>query len=352
MCKMRVLHLLSSDIFSGAENVVCQIVGMFKETHDINMAYCSRDGQIREALNERDIDFYPIRKMNVSEVKRVIREYSPDIIHAHDMRAGFTAAIACGKIPLISHIHNNSFASRGISLKSIAYLLAAKKAKHIFWVSQSSFDGYLFHSLFAEKSTVLYNIIDTEALKQKMLLDKNSYNYDIIFLGRLTYPKNPQRLIGIFGKIIKIRPETKLAVVGTGELDAEIRQLAANMGLSDKIKFLGFQSNPYKMLYDAKVMLMTSRWEGTPMCALEAMALGVPIVSTPTDGLKNLISSGQNGFLSTDDNELAEKIVEILNSREIRGEYSKNAYAASLKQNDKQLYKAKLTDIYNKAINN
>lgn len=347
---MRILHLLNSDRFSGAENVVCQIINMFKKTSGIEMAYCSRDGQIKEALSERNINFYPVSKINVSEIRRVIKTYHPDIIHAHDMRAGFFAALSSHKIPLISHIHNNAFDSRGLSPKSIAYLYAALKAKHIFWVSKSAFDGYCFNNFCTDKSTVLCNIIDEEDLKQKMMTDNNNYDYDVVFLGRLAFPKNPHRLIEISSEIVKMRPETKMAVIGTGELESEIKQLAEDMKLLDNIYFLGFQNNPYKILHDAKVMLMTSRWEGTPMCALEAMALGVPIVSTPTDGLKDLICSGENGFLSNNDAELAQAVIDILSSDEVKKKYSAKSLESSLKRNDKNFYKSKLTEVYNTSV--
>lgn len=61
--------------------------------------------------------------------------------------------------------------------------------------------------------------------------------------------------------------------------------------------FGGFRKNPYKILKNSQVMIMTSRWEGLGMCALEAMALGVPVVSTPTGGLCEIIEDGKNGFL-------------------------------------------------------
>ena len=203
---MKVLHLLQSNRFSGAENVVCQIIGMMKNEPNIEMVYCSRDGQISEALNERNIAFAPIKELSVKEVKRVIKEQKPDIIHAHDMGASFVAARACGKIPLISHIHNNNFNSRGLSAKSIAYYFAARKSKHIFWVSQSSFDGYAFHKSLKGKSSVLYNIIDVNALYEKTELDGNSYNYDVIYVGRLTYPKDPQRLMRVLKRACAVCP--------------------------------------------------------------------------------------------------------------------------------------------------
>lgn len=343
---MKVLHLLQSNHFSGAENVVSQIIGVFRGDADIEMVYCSRDGQIREALAERRIPFVPISELSVGEVKRVIHEQKPDIIHAHDMRASFVAACACGKIPLVSHVHNNNFDSRGLSVKSIAYAFAAMKAKHIFWVSQSSFDGYAFHSWFKNKSTVLYNIIDINALYQKMEKDSRSYDYDVIYVGRLSYPKDPQRLMRVFGKIREMRPETKMAVVGTGELETETKNLCKELGLEKHVEFLGFQSNPLKMLHDSKVMLMTSRWEGLPMCALEAMALGIPIVSTPTDGLCDLITDGENGYLSDCDDVLAQSVVNIITDSAVYSALNHKAKAKAIVVNDTQNYKKRILNAY------
>lgn len=336
---MKILHILNSNQFSGAENVVCQIAGMFSDVPEVQMVYCSPDGQIREALLERNIDFAPVSELSASELKRVIREQRPDIIHAHDMRASFVAARCCGKIPLVSHIHNNNFDSRGISVKSIAYLFAAKKAKHIFWVSQSSFEGYGFHRFFQKKSTVLYNIVDMDELYARMELDTQTYDYDVTYLGRLTYQKNPQRLMNVFRLLKEKMPDAKMAVVGTGELEEETKALAKENGLSEQVEFLGFQSNPLKILHDSKVMVMTSRWEGTPMCALEAMSFGVPIVSTPVDGLRDLVINGENGFLSDQDEEIAEQIARIARDGARRKQYSENTLEKARAFNDKEKYK-------------
>ena len=347
---MKILHVLNSNQFSGAENVVCQIAGMFSDVPEVQMVYCSPDGQIRQALAERMISFAPVSNMTVSELKRVIQEQNPGIIHAHDMRASFIAALACGKLPLISHIHNNAFDSRSISLKSIAYLYAAKKAKHIFWVSQSSFEGYGFHRFFEKKSTVLYNIVDMDELYARMELDTQTYDYDVTYLGRLTYPKNPQRLMKIFRLLKEKMSDIKIAVIGTGDLEAETKALAAEYKLTGNVEFLGFRSNPLKILHDSKVMIMTSRWEGTPMCALEAMSLSVPIVSTAVDGLRDLVVNGENGFLSDQDEEIADQITDILCDDSLHKRYAEKALEKAKLFNDKELYKSKIYDVWCKSI--
>lgn len=343
---MKVLHLLNSNRFSGAENVVCQIIKAFRNEQNIKMVYCSPDGQIREALQERSIEFEPVSKLSVAEVERIIKQQQPDVIHAHDMRASFFAARACGSLPLVSHIHNNAFDARRISAKSVGYCYAAIKAKHIFWVSQSAFEGYAFHKCFKNKSSVLRNIIDVEALYKRTNCDFYEYDYDVVYLGRLTYPKHPQRLMNVMRLVREKMPNIKMAVIGTGELEEEAKRLARDYNLLDNVFFLGFQSNPLKMLHDSKVMIMTSRWEGTPMCALEAMALGVPIVGTPVDGLKAIIKDGETGYLSNDDAELAEKVCAVLQDEALHSKMSFAAIKTSRILNDNERYKNALLQVY------
>lgn len=348
MKRVKILHLLESSKFSGAENVVCQIITMMKENQNLEMVYCSRNGTIKKALNDRNITFCPIERLSIKEVKRVIIEQKPDIIHAHDMRASFVSSLACGKIPLVSHIHNNAFDSRSISLKSIAYSLAAMKARHIIWVSRSSFEGYVFHEKFRKKSSVLYNIIDLDNLYERMYQDQKKYNYDIIFVGRLTYPKNPQYLMNVLAELIKKKKDVKIAIVGSGDLDDEIKALANTLGIANNVDFLGFQPNPLKILKDSKVMIMTSRWEGTPMCVLEAMGLGVPVVSTAVDGIKDLIINDVNGFLTNDLEEMVNKLLNIIEDNNLRAKLSFNQMDLAKKINDKKAYIEKLNKIYSK----
>lgn len=335
---MKILHVLASDKFSGAENVVCQIINMFKDESTFEMAYCSPNGDIKFALEERNVVFLPINKLNLKELKRAVDEYKPDLIHAHDMRASFMASILSNRIPFISHIHGNFSDLNKISIKSLMYSYAAKRAKHVFWVSKSSYDEYVFKDKVQDKSTVLRNVINIDALYQKMSLDTNEYDYDIVYLGRLTYPKNPERLIRVLKMVVEKKKDVKIAIIGSGDLEEKTKSLAKELEIDKNIDFLGFVSNPLKIVHDSKVMVMTSRREGTPICALESLALGTPIVSTPTDGMRELIEDGKAGYLSNDDIVLKEKIYEIVNN-EAKGNFlSLNAVERSKKLNNIEMY--------------
>lgn len=346
---MRVLHVLYSTIYTGAEKVAAQIIRSFDG--EVDMAYCSlEDAQVRRILEDQGISFLSFPELTPHHLGQIIRQYRPDVIHAHDMRTSFVAALCCGKIPLVSHIHNNAYDSRGLSLKSIAYLVAGCKARQILWVSNSSYEGYCFHKLFAKKSSVLYNIIDTCQIFEMRDGDAHTYPYDVIYLGRLTYQKDPQRLLRLCALLKEKKPDVQVAIVGAGELEEELKTLWAQLKLQENVHFLGFQSNAMKMLSDSKVMVLTSRWEGTPMCALEAMALGTPVVSTPTDGMKDLIHSGVNGYLSDDDAELAASIDKLLKEPEHRARLSQKAREDFARINDPEAYKAAIAACYGEQV--
>ena len=344
---MKVMHVLNSRIYSGAEKVVCQIIKSFRNVEDMEMVYCSPySDNVRQMLAEQEVTYLPMETMSTRELGRVIAEQKPDLIHAHDMRASFFSALCCGKIPLVSHIHNNAYDARGLSPKTVAYLLAGFKAKHILWVSDSSFEGYAFHKLFANKSSVLYNIIDAEAIMEKKAADENTYNYDMIYVGRLTYQKDPQRLMRLCARLAQHKPDLNVAIVGTGELLEEVQNLCAELGIRDNVHFLGFQPNPIKMVHDSRCMILTSRWEGTPMCALEAMCLGTPIVSTPSDGMKDIVDDGVSGYLTDDDEVMAEKLLKIMEDPDHRAMLSENGKNIFARINDEENYNKAIAACY------
>ena len=342
---MRILHIVNTSWFSGAEKIACQLINAFKNEADV--AYCGFDGSIKAVLKDQNIPFLPIKKMSVGELKKIYEKFKPDVIHAHDMRASFFASLSCGLIPVICHIHGNALDSRRISLKSILFLFAAYKAKHIFWVHESSFDGYIFHSFFKEKSSILQNVLNTELLAKKKVEDYSNYEYDVVYLGRLTSQKNPERLLKVFHKLVAINPSVKCAIVGEGIMADVIADLIKQNSLTKNVFLLGFKNNPMKLLSDCKVMVMTSCWEGLPMCALEALTLGLPVVSTPVDGLRTIVKNGINGYLSDNDDEIVNYLNKLICDKDLHDKLSRNAVALSKEYNDFDTYKQHVATVYN-----
>lgn len=298
------------------------------------MIYCSKDGQIREALAEREISFVPVNELSVSEVKRVIREQKPDLIHAHDRNACVVAALTAGKLPVVAHMHVNNNKGLLAFLKNIIWTSLNKKYRHIFWVSDSAYAQFQFRKLVQKKSTVLYNVIDPSALYEKAEQDKNTYDYDIVYVGRLSYQKNPERLMEVLHKVVQTKTNVKAAVVGNGEYAEYVSEYITQHSLEDNIHYLGYINNPLKLISNAKVMIMTSRFEGTPMVALEAQCLGIPVVSTPVDGMKAIIKNGYNGYLSDENDELVSGLLNIITDKELYETLKINSLNSSKKYND------------------
>ena len=348
MNNKRIIHLLSSSVFSGAENVVCQIISVLKD--DYNFIYSSPDGPIKETLEERGIEYVPIKALSINSIKKIIKTYNPDIIHAHDIKAGIYAslgAIGTG-VKLVSHVHVNNDNMSRFNVKTLLFLIASIRFKHIFWVSSSCFDNYYFKRCVQKKSSVLTNVMDKEDIIKRSKIDTNSVGYDIVYVGRLTYQKNPERLLCVFRKIIDMIPDVRIGVVGNGDMYEQTKSMAQNMGLDNNVVFYGFHPYPLGILSKSKVMIMTSRFEGLPMSVLEAMALGVPIVSTPVDGLKDVICSGKEGFLDDDDNKLASYICRLLNDEEYRRELANNAIDKFDKICNLSKYKQSIDEEYKK----
>lgn len=347
--KKKVLHILQSNRFSGAENVVCQIIDLFRQ--DYEMVYCSRDGQIRSSLFERNILFKPIEDLSVKEIQRVINDVKPDIIHAHDRTASFLAAKAGKTIPVVVHMHVNNNKGVKAYLKNLIWLIASVRFKHIFWVSNSSFQGYQFHNFLKKKSTILYNVLDAKCIINRMNDDSEKYDYDLVFCGRLTDQKNPQKLMSVCLKLCKEKQGIKIVICGDGDYAQYVVDFIKDKKLSMNIDYKGYVQNPLKIISSSKVMLMTSRFEGTPMVAIEAQILGTPIVSTPADGMKDIIENGVNGFLCESDEQLVQSCLKIIDDNQLRTRLSKGSQNIMAKFTNIGEYKYELNKVYKKYAN-
>ncbi|MCQ2522382.1 MAG: glycosyltransferase [Lachnospiraceae bacterium] len=339
---MRVLHVLNTSFFSGAENVVCQIIKMFE--NEIEMAYASPNGDIAETLKAKGVPFLPMKELSTSELRRVIQEYQPDILHGHDIKASFITSKFAKQYKVIHTIHSNDIRMRKMSVKSLLYKIAAKKAEHIFWVSKSCLEQYKYYQNVKEKSSVLVNIIHAQEAVERGKEEAEAF--DVLYIGRLCLQKNPGRFVDVMAKVSKAYPSLRAAMLGKGSEEEVVRQKIQSYGLEEQVKVLGFERNPLRYLSKAKVLVLTSDWEGTPMVSLEAMALGIPIVSTPTDGMCDVVEEGKNGFLSAEEDVLSEKILLLLGDSNLWQNMQDAQREQSNRINDIASYKKSLREAY------
>jgi glycosyltransferase involved in cell wall biosynthesis len=136
----------------------------------------------------------------------------------------------------------------------------------------------------------------------------------VIGMGRLTRQKDFPTLIRAVARIREQRP-VRLIILGDGRDRAELLRCAEDAGIARDVDFPGFQANPYAWLARARVFALSSAWEGSPNALTEAMALGVPVVSTDCrSGPREVLEEGRFGPLVPvgDDKGLAAAIARVL----------------------------------------
>ena len=283
---MRVMHLLASDKFSGAENVVCQII---KNVKDCDCVYVSPDGPIADRLKEEGLEFFPLGKLSPKEVKRAIKTVKPSIIHAHDFRASVISAHVAKKIPVISHLHNNSPWLKKRGIYTFVYARSCKKYKKILTVSDSVFDEFVYGEKFKEKLLVVGNPVNITPVRHKAGEILSEKEFDVCYLGRLTEAKQPLLFLEIVAKLKESKPHIKAIMIGDGELKEQVEQKIQELSLCDNVFLTGFLTNPYEVMKTCRVLLMPSKWEGFGLAAVEAMALGIPVVCSGVGGLPLIV---------------------------------------------------------------
>jgi len=344
---LKVLHLISTSSFSGAENVACQIINLFKDDAGYDMKYCAVIGKNKEALEIRKIPVLKLNKFNIHDIKKAISEYNPDIIHAHDPKSTIASVVASRGKKIIAHIHSNHRYMRKISIKSfIFHFYIEKRISDIIWVSDSALNEYIFNKKINKKinSTVLRNVVNTNELKDIARNDKNKYSFDLIFLGRMEDVKDPLRFIDIVSQIQESKRDLKVAMIGDGSLMDEVKAKVNELDLGKNITIFGNLINPYKILLSSKILVITSRYEGTPMNALESIACGIPIISTPVDGLLEIINKK---YLCSTDEDFIKIITMLLNDNGLYNKYNIDLITINNRINDVSTYKRKITELYN-----
>ncbi len=145
-----------------------------------------------------------------------------------------------------------------------------------------------------------------------------------VSVGRLSIQKNHALLIRAFKKAID-EVDTKLAIVGVGDLEPDLRRLVRDLRLEGHVYFLGWQDNPFKFMRRASFFVLSSEYEGFPNALVEAMAVGCPVISTDClCGPGEILDGGRYGVLlpTEDEDTMAQAIIKLTKHESLRKELS------------------------------
>lgn len=308
-----VLFLTTGLAYGGAETQLVNLVTSLKKRGwEVRVVSMLLPQAFTEELKEAGI---PLSTLNmrrgvadpraVFRLVKILREWRPDIVHSHMVHANLLARVAriFYKIPvLISTAHN---INEGGRWREVAYRLTDPLADLTTNVSRAAVERYIRVGA-APKNKIRFmpNGIDTAKFKpnkaagQRLRNELGVDNYFVwLAVGRFEEAKDYPNMLRTFSMIVSKKPDVVLLLVGQGSLMEEIKNLASELKLEDKVRFLGVRRDVPDLMNAADAYVMSSAWEGMPMVLLEAGACGLPAVATDVGGNSEVVLNGKTGFI-------------------------------------------------------
>jgi glycosyltransferase involved in cell wall biosynthesis len=375
---IRVLDVITTP--QGAARLLARRVRDIDADPDFeNALACPADGDFTPVLVERGIGFFPIdmdRGMNPRSVLReakafgrILREYDPDIVHAHTSMAGVVARLACAirnvgrrhKTVVVYQVHSFYFnAFRGA--RRTAYLA-------IELLLSLMTDVILFQNRFELKEArragmglraelvELGNGVDfaefPPAGEPRRHPGRNA-SFSLVCVARVEPKKNHRMLLEMM-RILRDelgKGNTRLICIGEIGDDSVVAE-ATKMGLENAVVFTGAlpRGKVPATLASSQLAILASRAEGKPRALMEAMLQGLPCVATDVTGTNETVRNGEDGFLVPlgDARAMAERVARLMDDPELYETFSTRALERAKVEFDEDKVVARLKGVYTHA---
>lgn len=292
--------------------LVCGRVG----SHEGDMAYLTEAyGVAPIYVPELGRELSPLRDLiTLFKLWRLMRRLRPDIVHTHTAKAGFVGRVAAwlAHVPVRvhtfhGHVFHGYFGPRKTAFFLTLERLTARLTDRLITISPALRDELVS----------VYRIAPAEKIAVVPLgLDLSPYLNTPRHLGEFRRQHNlpaDTPLVGIVGRLVPIknhalfleaaqrvrqsRPDAHFVIVGDGELRESLLAQTKALGLADAVTFTGFLRDLRPVYSDLELLVISSDNEGTPVSIIEALAAGVPVVSTAVGGVPDLLDGGRLGTL-------------------------------------------------------
>ena len=371
--RIRVLHVLN--LVGGVEICFRQICQNIDESIIETSVVCQKLGNKSKLVTSKGKEITPLVIPIVREINPVldlfsiikliflIKKIKPDVIHAHSAKGGVIARIASVffKIKVLYTPHAFSYLSAKSKFKRFLFLTVERilRTKNtIILATSNSEKNQAIQVVGYDKKKVftLKNAIDKRSIGEDKDLEKTlkSKTY-ICTVGRPSFQKNLEMMIGAFEIVSKNNNKVHLFIIGAGEYSprkAKIVTMINKKNLNTRVTILPWVSRKEVQTYikNAKLYVSSSRYEGMPYSVIESMALSIPSVLTNTDGNRDLVIDKISGYLVEigDYVEMANKIMNLLNKSELRKKLAFEANKLFMQNHQLSNYMQNLTAHYQK----
>ena len=309
---LHIVQVVPSLAIGGQETIVLNLCeALQKEGARLSVVVFSGGGELRGQVESLGLGLYELHKRPGLDFRlawslyRLLDRIKPDVLHAHNVLAAFYAALAARArgIPLVFTRHGTGTM---YSTRFRSGWLATRLCSQAVGVSKKVSEQLMAEQgLGPDKISTVPNGVDSdrfrpdagrrESVRRELGLGPEETLF--ITIGRLAPEKNYPLLIQAAAELQAQGLDIKLAFVGDGAERDSLEGLARDGGLGSRALFLGVRHDIPGLLNAADVFCLSSRTEGAPMSILEAMASGLPVVSTDCGGVAELVGPGETGFL-------------------------------------------------------
>lgn len=301
---VHVVECFGGGVFTFLVNLVAGLT----DSYEVYIAYSQRaetPENLREYFNSK-VKFIELKNFhrNINpvneikacfELKRIVKDIEPDVVHLHSSKAGVIGRIVlnCRKRKVFYTPHGYSFLMKDQSkVKRFIYRFIEKAAALRRCVTISCSKGENRESAkLTSRVACVSNGIDIKSLDSKIsrLEKKKNEKFTVFTLGRISYQKNP----ALFNKVALMLPQVNFIWIGDGELRNEIT--------ADNITITGWleHEEAIKTAYNSDAFMLTSLWEGLPISLLEAMYMKKTCIVSDVIGNNDTIENNVNGFVCT-----------------------------------------------------
>ena len=243
---------------------------------------------------------------------RLLRSQKFDLIHAHGSKAGFLARVAAfgSGIPVVYSPHGFAFDAGNVSssvgsLYALVEKIMARFTAQIITVSDAERKSALARGIGGpDLFTTIHSGIDVKQFELAVDRDSLHHILDVPVdaaligtVGRLNQQKAPFDFVRLVALIQQSCENIYFIWIGDGDLKEQALNLARQLGVETKIRFVGSRSDVIPLLRGMDCFVLTSHWEAFPIVILEAMASQLPIVASDLPGVREAVEDGFSGYL-------------------------------------------------------
>ncbi len=372
---MKVMHMISGGDSGGAKTHLFALLDKLKNKCDIVVA-CLMKGVFYEEILEKDIETVLFEQKSrldlgvLKDIRKFMEERKIELLHVHGARANFIAMFLKKhlSVPIITTMHSDylldfdSFFKKlvftnlnKISLRKIDYFIAVSENFKEMLIDR----GFAPNNIHTVYNGMDYSVVPSEPTSREEFGAKYGLDMskDLTYVGiaaRFDKVKGVDVFIKGAALALKENPNLRFLIAGDGVEADNLKALSAELGVEDKVIFLGYVTDIYGFLNFIDINTLTSLNESFPYSMLEGCAMKKPMVASRVGGIPDLVSDGETGYLfeSLDHAGFSSKILMLAEKSDLIKEMGEKIHekatmrfsSEALAQNHMSIYRRVIAD--------